>query len=444
VAEAIEFACRHSSASTDVVIAPYASMREGLRQERQALEAQGLGNVACKLIELAHIHRGVPVEDTKVLLSKWAPTTRDAYGGIFSGYYRYAHSRSRSVLIPSDVLLAAYLTSKCGVLAGKTVAIHASAIGKLYALAYEVRIQNSELVSSAVEAAKVAIPSEARYDENFSFRPIDEYVCQTLAVDNGQLLEPTLLAKAIHLLARYLWCRPGELRGVCRERMQLYFGASRYPSANTTFDEARRLDLTIQGTKTGSGPKKMSTTLTIHRPRAWVIGDTACNGLDLFPALAELERRYAGRKVGPRKTPKKGYVSKHDRTHRRYGPGFFLSLHPEEESGEYFYLGEDTIRKYGQKMLTAAEIPTKFKPHSVRHAAISLLRDANVPASIVASRARHTKKTADKIYRHPSDLQHQQRAAALLKDVPSATCEELLCCALTRPNQKTSPIIAKT
>ena len=190
--------------------------------------------------------------------------------------------------------------------------------------------------------------------------------------------------------------------------MQLYFGASRYPSANTTFDDARRLDLTIQGTKTGSGPKKMSTTLTIHRPRAWVIGDTACNGLDLFPALAELERRYAGRKVGPRKTPKKGYVSKHDRTHRRYGPGFFLSLHPEEESGEYFYLGEDTIRKYGQKMLTAAEIPTKFKPHSVRHAAISLLRDANVPASIVASRARHTKKTADKIYRHPSDLQHQQ------------------------------------
>ena len=439
VAQVVEYASQHTGASTDAVNAPYPSMPEGLRQERQAPETQGLGSVARRVVELCHLHRGIPPGDTKKMVSKWAAGTQDCYSGIFSRFYRFCHLRARSVFIPSDILLASYLNSKVGELSGKTVASHASAIGKIYSLALEVRIQNSELVKSAVEAAKTAIPSEARYDDCFAFRLVDEYLCSTLAQDNTALTETTLIAKIVHLFARYGWLRPGELRGLSRERMQLYAGTSSHPCAIKTFDDARRMDFVLYGTKTGTGPNKMSGTLTYRRPRDWVIGQKASQGLDLFPAMAEYERRISGRRTGPRQTLKKGYAAKHIKTMNRFGPGYFLSLEPEKESGQYFFMSEDTIRNYGKRILQDAGVPTKYKPHSVRHAGISLLADAGVPMSIVAKKARHLASTANRVYRHPSELEHQQRAATLLKDVPSVYCEELLCCSLTPSNQRTSP-----
>merc|ERR1712093_623400 len=103
--------------------------------------------------------------------------------------------------------------------------------------------------------------------------------------------------------------------------------------------------LTLRGTKRGKGLSQVSRQITVHRIRAWVVGQKASQALDVFALLAELERRYEHRPIAMRQD--KQNVMAHARQQERYGDGFFLSLQPEKTSGKYFYISPDTIRNYG-------------------------------------------------------------------------------------------------
>ena len=437
VAEIIGIACHRAGATADDHGVFQPSMSNALHTEQHALAAQGMANVGRKYIELCHHFRGLPPGHTKALLCRWAPGTQDAYGNIFSKWASYCWARARSVVIANDILLSAYLVTKIGTLAGSTIATISSAICMHYAIAIGIPLSKSQLVISAVTAGKVALPAERRYLENFAFRLVDEHICHVLAQNNDTLTEYVLLAKCLHLFLRYGWGRAGELRGPSRDRLQLSMGTGLHPCNTTPFDDARRMKATLQGTKNGAGPMKQAV-IQIDRPREWVIGTVASQGLDLFAALAAYERRTAGRDIGPRQSPQRGYVKAHEDSHLKFGTGFFVSTQPCPYSGKYYYLQPDTLRSYNTKLIHAAGVPVTFKGHAVRHAGISLLCDAGTPETWVAAKARHTPLTARRVYRHPSETEHMQRAIKLRQDVPSVTAQELLCCALTPRNQRTT------
>ena len=272
-------------------------------------------------------------------------------------------------------------------------------------------------------------PSEPKYDDCYCFAQVDTFFITKITLNVNRMTEPLLLMKTIHLLQRYLWGRGSEIRSLNRNFITLLTGASAKPVLVTSFLQADRMTLSLRGTKRGKGMSQTSPTITVHRIREKVVGSKAFQALDLFALLAELEKRYEAREVANRED--KQNTTTYAKHQTKYGDGFFLSLKPERTSGKYYYLSPDTIRNYGKDALTRSGVPDKYKGHATRHAAESLLLDANVPIHQVVRQARHTKEMCSKTYRHPSDKDHADKARRLWSDVQGITPQELLACATT-------------
>ena len=337
------------------------------------------------------------------------------------------HSQACSILLATDVHVTEFLTTLVGTMSGQTVATYSSAVCRTYELGLSRNFADSALVSSVIKAARSACPSEPKYDTNYCFAMMDKHL-GSLATP-ARMTESTLLGKTIHLLQRYSWGRTGELRSLNRDHIKLLAGSSSRSTQVETFDKADCIELTLRGTKNGKGLNKTSSIIRISNIRQKVVGHRAYTTLNLFACMAELERRYNGRRIANREAPNNSAA--YQKEQNRFGNGFFLSLEPESQSGQYYYLSTGRIRNYGLSAMRAAGIPDKYTCHATRHAAESLLLDAGVAERDVARQARHNKGVMQSTYHHPSDFDHTQRAKALREHVSDVNPQELLACALT-------------
>jgi hypothetical protein len=308
------------------------------------------------------------------------------------------------------------------------VAGASTAICRHYEIALGRKFADSELIKAVIRTAKIAKPYEPKYDDCYAFILCDNYLFK-LTPNVTTRSEGSLLSAASHLMQRFSWGRGSEWRSFNRDRVKLYTEQSADPTATDSFENATRMVLTLLGTKNGKGLQKESPPITIHRVRQGVVGDEAARALDVFAVLGELERRYAGRDVGPRLDSRYAKASANE--HARYGDGFFLSTKPEKTTGKYYYLSASRIRSLNDELLRQAQVPAKYTGHATRHAAESLLLDAGVPERQVARQARHNKDVMNKVYRHPSDDDHAKRARLLYQNVVGVTPQELLACART-------------